>query len=129
MAATGSDEHPLVAVLAAVAAGLADPRNHYLVNTTCFDSPDGPVWMGMLHLHARTVQDLALEATGFTCSVLFDPRDRQYRSTVRVEFGNVWQVLRSDSPQMNFGEVAQAGGLLYDAPEVLSAYARRGPTP
>ena len=124
-AATTAEEHPLVAVLTAVAAGLVDPANHYVVNTTRFESPDGPVWLGMLHLHAHTVRDLALEATGFTCSVLLDPRDRQHRSPVRVDFGNVWQVLRSDRPQMNFGEVAAAGGLLYDAPEVLSAYARR----
>ena len=125
-AAPPSGEHPLVAVLTAMEAGLADPANHYLVNTTSFESPDGPVLLGMLHLQAHTTQDLAIEADGFTCSVLFDPYDRQQWSTVRVNFAHVWQVLRSDSPQVDLEEVEEAGGLLYDAPEVLSAYARQG---
>jgi hypothetical protein len=121
-----SGEHPLVAVLAAVEAGLADPANHYLLNTTAFESPDGPVLLGLLHLQAQTVRDLVLEADAFTCSVLLDPYNRQQWSTVRVNFAQVWQVLRSDSPQVDLEEVEDAGGLLYHAPEVLSAYARQG---
>ena len=122
-----SGEHPLVAVLTAVEAGLADPANHYLVNTTSFESPDGPVLLGMLHLQAHTTRDLVLEADGFTCSVLLDPYNRRAWSTVRVAFAHVWQVLRSDSPQVDMEEVEDAGGLLYHAPEVLNAYVRQGP--
>jgi len=125
-AAPPSGEHLLVAVLTAVEAGLADPANHYLLNTTAFESPDGPVLLGMLHLHAQTTRDLAIEAEAFTCSVLLNPYDRQRWSTVRVNFAQVWQVLRSDSPQVDMEEVEAAGGLLYDAPEVLRAYARQG---
>ncbi|HEX8326062.1 MAG TPA: hypothetical protein VF629_00890 [Hymenobacter sp.] len=125
-AAPPSGEHPLVAVLTAVEAGLADPNNHYLVNTTSFESPDGPVLLGMLHLQTHTIQDLVIEEEGFTCSVRFDPYDRRAWSTVRVAFAQVWQVLCSDSPQVDMEEVEEAGGLLYDAPEVLSAHARQG---
>lgn len=125
-AAPPSEEHPLVAVLSAVEAGLADPANHYLVNTTAFESPDGPVLLGLLHVQAHTTQHLVIGADGFTCSVLLNPDDRRAWSTVRVAFAQVWQVLRSDSPQVDLEEVEAAGGLLYDAPEVLSAYARQG---
>ena len=121
-----SDEHPLGAVLTAVAAGLVDPHNHYLVNTTSFESPDGPVGMGVLHLQAHTVWDMEIDATGFTCSVLLDARDRRRKVPIRVNFANVWQVLRSDSPHMDLAAVEAAAGLLYEAPEVLSAYARQG---
>jgi len=114
-----------VAVLTAVAAGLSNPGNHYLVNTTYFASPSGPVLLGMLHLHAHTVQDLAIEADAFTCSVLLTPHDRHW-SPVRVGFAQVWQVVRSDSPQVDWEEAEETGGLLYDAPEVLSTYARTG---
>ncbi len=127
-AAPPSGEDPLVAVLTAVEVGLADPGNHYLVNTTAFESPDGPVLLGMLHLQAHTARDLVIEADGFTCSVLLDSYDRRAWSTVRVAFDQVWQVLRSDSPQVDMEEIEDAGGLLYDAPEVLSAYARQGRT-
>jgi hypothetical protein len=85
-AAPPSGEHPLVAVLTAVEAGLTDPNNHYLVNTTSFESPEGPVLLGMLHLHAHTTRDLALAADAFTCSVLLDPYDRRAWSTVWVAF-------------------------------------------
>lgn len=125
-AAPPSQEHPLVAVLTAVEAGLVDPANHYLVNTTAFESPDGPVLLGMLHLQAQTVRDLVIEAKAFTCSVLLNPDAQQQWSTVRVAFAQVWQVLRSDGPQVDMEEVEEADGLLYDAPEVLSAYARQG---
>lgn len=125
-AAPSSGEHPLVAVLTAVEAGLSDPANHYLLNTTAFESPDGPVLLGLLHLQAQTTRDLVIEAAAFTCSVLLDPYDRRQWSTVRVNFVQVWQVLRSDSPQVDLKEVEDAGGLLYHAPEVLSAYARQG---
>ncbi|UOR07717.1 hypothetical protein MUN82_22020 (plasmid) [Hymenobacter aerilatus] len=125
-AVPSSGEHPLVAVLTAVAAGLADPDNHYLINTTAFESPDGPVLLGMLHVHAQTTRDLVIEADAFTCSVLLDPYDRQRWSTIQVNFAQVWQVLRSDSPQADLEEVEDAGGLLYHAPEVLSAYAQQG---
>ncbi|MGI4864372.1 MAG: hypothetical protein ACRYFZ_10660 [Janthinobacterium lividum] len=121
-----SGEHPLVAVLTAIEAGLADPANHYLINTTAFESPDGPVLLGMLHLQAQTTRDLAIEAEAFTCSVRLDAYDRQQWSTVRVNFAQVWQVLRSDSPQVDLEEAEDTGGLLYDAPVVLSAYARQG---
>jgi len=127
-AAPPSGEHPLVAVLTAVEAGLTDPDNHYLVNTTSFESPDGPVLLGMLHLQAHTTQDLTIEADSFTCSVLLDPYDRQAWATVRVAFAQVWQVLLSDSPQVDLEEIEDVGGLLYDAPEVLSAYGRQGRT-
>ena len=123
-AAPPSEKHLLVAVLRAVEAGLADPDNHYLVNTTSFESPNGPVLLGMLHLQAHTTQDLAIEADAFTCSVLLDPYNRRAWSTVRVAFDHVWQVLRSDSPQIDIEEIEGAGGLLYDAPKVLSAYAQ-----
>lgn len=127
-AASPSEEHPLVAVLTAVEAGLADPDNHYLVNTTSFESPDGPVLLGMLHLQAHTTQDLAIGTDAFTCSVHLDPDDWRAWSTVRVAFAHVWQVLRSDSPQVDMEEIEDAEGLLYDAPEVLSAYVRQGRT-
>ena len=125
-AVPSSGEHPLVAVLTAVAAGLTDPNNHYLLNTTAFESPDGLVLLGMLHLQAQTTRDLVIEADAFTCSVLLDPYDRQRWSTIQVNFAQVWQVLRSDSPQVDLEEVEDAGGLLYHAPEVLSAYAQQG---
>ena len=124
-AAPPSGEHPLVDVLTAVQAGLADPDNHYAVNTTAFESPAGPVLFGMLHLQADNVQDLVIEADGFTCSVHLDPDNRRQWSTVHVAFDQVWQVLRSDSPQVDLEEIEEAGGLLYDAPDVLSAYARQ----
>lgn len=124
-AAPPSDEHPLVAVLTAVEAGLADPANQYLINTTEFESAAGPVLLGMLHLQADNTRDLVIKPDGFLCSVLFDPYDRRRWSAVRVDFERVWQVLRSDSPQVDLEEVKEAGGLLYDAPGVLSAYARQ----
>lgn len=107
-----------------LAAGLADPRNHYLVNTTFFDSPAGPVLLGMLHLHADTVTELAIEDERFICSVLLDPRDRRQRSPVRVGFAKVWQVVVGDSPVIDLEEAEDAGGILYDAPQVLRAYLR-----
>lgn len=125
-AVPSSGEHPLVAVLTAVAAGLADPDNHYLINTTAFESPDGPVLLGMLHVQAQTTRNLVIEGDAFTCSVLLDPYDRQRWSTIQVNFAQVWQVLRSNSPQVYLEEVEDAGGLLYHAPEVLSAYAQQG---
>lgn len=125
-AAPPSGEHPLVAVLTAVAAGLADPESHYLVNTTYFDSPGGPVLLGMLHLNAHTAWDLDIKEDAFTCSVLLNPHDRRQRSPVRVGFAQVWQVVLSDSPHVDLEEAEEAGGLLYDAPEVLSSYARQG---
>ena len=78
-----------MAVLTAVEAGLADPDNHYLINTTSFESPDGPVLLGLLHLQAHNTQDLGIRADGFTCSVLLDSYDRQRWSTVRVNFAHV----------------------------------------
>lgn len=125
-AAPPAGEHPLVAVLTAVEAGLADPVNHYLVNTTAFESPAGPVLLGMLHLQAVTTRELVIKPDGFLCSVLLDAHGRGHWSAVRVDFAQVWQVLCSNSPQMDLEAVAEAGGLLYDAPEVLSAYARQG---
>ena len=80
----------------------------------------------MLHVNAHTVSDLEIGADAFTCSVLLDPHDRRARSTVRVGFDQVWQVVRSDSPQVDLEEAEENGDLLYDAPEVLSAYARPG---
>jgi hypothetical protein len=55
-----------------------------------------------------------------------NPHDRQEKSPVRVGFVQVWQVLLSNSPQMEWEEAAENSGLLYDAPEVLSSYARQG---
>ncbi|MFD1874950.1 hypothetical protein [Hymenobacter bucti] len=121
-----SGEYPLITLLTAVAAGLTDPANHYLINTTAFESPDGPVLLSLLHLQAQTTRDLIIESDAFTCSVLLDPYDRRQWSTVRVAFAQVWQVLRSDSPQVDLEEIEDAGGLLYHAPEVLSAYVRQG---
>ncbi len=118
-AAAPSGEHPLVAVLTAVEAGLSDPENHYLVNTTSFDSPYGPVLMGMLHLNAHTVQDLNIEADAFTCSVLLDPHDRRQHSTVRVSYAQVWLVAVGDAPETDLDEAEETGDILYDAPEVL----------
>ena len=80
----------------------------------------------MLHLNAHTAWDLDIEADAFTCSVLLDPHDRQQKSTVRVSYAQVWQVVLSDSPQVDVEEAEENGGLLYDAPEVLSSYARQG---
>ena len=128
-AAPPPDAHPLAAVLAAVAAGLADPANHYLVNTTSFDSPGGPVLLGLLHVHAHTVRDLVIGADAFTCAVLFDPHDRRQWSPVRVAFAQVWQVVRSDSPQVDLDEAAETGGILYEAPEVLHRYGQLGHGP
>jgi hypothetical protein len=125
-AAPSAGEHSLVAVLTAMGEGLADPSNHYLINTTSFESPDGPVLLGMLHLQAHTVQDLVLGTDGFTCSVRLDPSDRRAWAIVRVAFAHVWQVLVSDSPQVDMEEIEETGGLLYEAPEVLSNYARTG---
>ncbi len=125
-AAPPSGEHPLVAVLTIVEAGLADPENHYLVNTTSFDSPDGPVLMGMLHLNAHTVWDLEIEAEAFSCSVLLNPHDRRQKSIVRVEFNRVWLVAVGETPNIDLDEAEEMGGILYDAPEVLSNYARQG---
>lgn len=125
-AAPPSGEHPLVAVLTAVEAGLSDPENHYLVNTTSFDSPDGPVLMGMLHLNAHTVWDLAIEADAFTCSVLLDPHDRRQRSAVRVNYAQVWLVAVGDEPEIDLDEAEETGDILYDAPEVLRKYVRQG---
>lgn len=85
-AAPPAGEHPLVAALTAVEAGLADPVNHYLINTTAFESLDGPVLLGTLYLQAQTIRDLVLESDAFTCSVLLDPDDRRQWSTVRVAF-------------------------------------------
>jgi hypothetical protein len=82
----------------------------------------------MLHLQAHTARDLVIEADGFTCSVLLDSYDRRAWSTVRVAFDQVWQVLLSDSPQVDMEEIEDTGGLLYDAPEVLNAYVRQGRT-
>ena len=62
-----------VAVLSAVEAGLADPTNHYLIDATAFESPDGPVLLDLLHLQARTTHDVLIEAHAFTCSVLLEP--------------------------------------------------------
>lgn len=126
-AAPPMGEHPLVAVLRAVEAGLSAPQNHYLVNTTSFDSPSGPVLMGMLHLNAHTVWDLNIGADAFTCSVLLDPHDPRRKSAVRVGFAQVWQVVLSDSPQIDVEAAEEAAGVLYDAPGVLSNYARQGP--
>ena len=83
--------------------------------------------MGMLHLHTHTAYDLVIEADAFTCSVLLAPDDRRQRATVRGGFAQVWQVLCSDNLEVDMEEVEVAGGLLYDAPEVLSAHARQGP--
>ena len=121
-----SGEHPLGAVLTAVAAGLANPENHYLVNTTFFDGPAGPVLLGMLHLNVHTAWDLNIEADAFTCSVLLHPPARRQKSFVRVGFAQVWQVVLGDSPQVDVDEAEENGGLLYDAPEVLRNYARQG---
>jgi hypothetical protein len=121
-------EHPLVAVLTAVAAGLADPNNQYVVNTTSFDSPYGPVLLGMLHLNTHTVWDFQFENEAFTCSVLLNPHDRCEKSLVRVEFSHVWQVVQSNTSQIELEAVVAADGLLYDAPQVLQAYARQGRT-
>lgn len=117
-----------MAVLTAVEAGLADPANHYLVNTTSFESPDGPVLLGMLPLQAHTTQDLVIGADGFTCSVHLDPGDRHAWATVRVPFAHVRQVLLSDSPLVDMEEIEETGSLLYDAHEVLSDYAQQGRT-
>lgn len=119
------EEHPLVAVLVAIAAGLPDPANHYLINTTSFDSPAGPMLLGMLHLHIDAVGALDIADDAFSCEVLLDPRDRQQKSTVRVPFANVWQVLHGNTPNLDFGKVLEAGGLLYDAPGVLRTFTQQ----
>ncbi|MDO7877748.1 hypothetical protein Q5H93_23630 [Hymenobacter sp. ASUV-10] len=111
-------------MLTAVEAGLANPDNHYVVNTTYFDGPSGPVLLGMLHLNAHTVWDLCIAKDSFTCSVLLQPQARQ-RATVHVGFAQVWQVVRSDSPQVDLEDLA-AEDLLYDAPDVLRNYAQSG---
>lgn len=125
MAKSLPDEHPLVTVLTAIKAGLANPANHYLVNTTSFDSPAGPVLLGMLHLHSDAVEALDITEDAFRCEVLLDPRDRQLKSMVRVPYANVWQVLRGTSPTLDVGKAVKAGCLLYEAPDVLRNYARQ----
>ena len=80
--------------------------------------------MGALHLTAHTVRDLHIAADAFTCWVLLNPHDRQPWSPVRVPFAQVWQVVWGDSPRIDLEAAEAAGDLLYDAPEVLSSYAR-----
>lgn len=125
-AAPPADEDALATVMRAVAVGLADSQNHYLVSTTHFDSPDGPVLMGMLHLHRDTVQKLEIAPDSFTCEVLLNPRDRKQTSHVRVGYAQVWQVLYHDQPTFDLEEIGNEG-VLYYAAQVLNTFARQGP--
>lgn len=125
-AAPPSDEATLATAMHAVAVGLTDPQNHYLVNTTSFDSPAGPVMMGTLYLHADTAWNLEIGADEFTCDVLLNPRNQREKSRVRVGFGQVWQVLYNDKPDFDAEEVEENGGVLYVANHVLSAFAQQG---
>lgn len=126
VATPSSGNATLATVMRAVAVGLADPQNHYLVSTTYFDSPDGPVIMGMLHLHRDTVQNLEIADDSFACEVLLNPHDRKQKSRVRVGYAQVWQVLHHDQPAFNLEEMGDEG-VLYYAARVLSTFARQGP--
>ena len=122
-----AEQAALANVMHAVAAGLANPQQHYLINTTFFDGPNGPVLLGTLHLHAETVWNLEVGREAFTCHVLLNPRNRSEKFRVRVGYSQVWQVLCNDGPAFDAQEVAENGGVLYEANHVLSAFARQGP--
>ena len=57
------------------------------------------------------------------CEVLLQPGSQQPRSSVRVAYANVWQVMRGSSPNFNAGNRA---GLLYENNQALSTFARQG---
>lgn len=125
-AAPPSNEAALMTVMRAVAAGLADPQNHYLVNTTHLDGPTGPIMMGMLHLHRDTVKNLEIADDSFTCEVWLNPHDRKQTSRVRVGYAQVWQVLRHDQPAFDLEEVGDEG-ILYYAAQVLHTFTHQAP--
>jgi len=124
-AAPPSGAHPLEAVLMAVATGLADPANHYLVNTTYFDSPNGPVLLGRCtctrtpcgtwpskptHSPVR-YYFLPTTGTGHRCAWALPMCGRWSAATRHKSIGR---------------EAEETGGILYDAPEVLSTYTQSG---
>ena len=118
------EQHPLVAVLQQVQAGLSTPQHHYLVSTSYFQTENGPVILGTLHLHQSTVWQLEIGAEDFTCEVLLDGNDLTHRSPIWVSYEQVWQVLQGDSPQFNGGK---RKGMLYENTSALSAFAQQGP--
>lgn len=115
--------HSLEAVLHQVQADLSDPQHHFMVCTTYFESKNGPVLLGALHLHQSTVWNLQVGSEGFTCEVLLQPGATQPRSLVRVTYANVWQVMRGDGPNFNAGKRAE---LLYENNQALSTFAKQG---
>ena len=94
-----------------------------MVCTTYFETENGPVLLGTLHLHQSTVWNLQIGADSFTCEVLLQPGSQQPRSLVRVSYANIWQVLRGDGPNFNAGKRA---GLLYENNNALSTFAKQG---
>ncbi|GAA4389418.1 hypothetical protein [Hymenobacter koreensis] len=115
--------HALETVLQQLQTDLSDPQHHFMVCTTYFESESGPVMLGTLHLHQSTVWNLQIGAEGFTCEVLLQPGSQQPRSSVRVSYANVWQVMRGNNPNFNAGKRA---GLLYENNHALSTFARQG---
>ncbi|UYZ65281.1 hypothetical protein [Hymenobacter weizhouensis] len=118
-----STPHPLQGVLRQIQAGLGDSQNHYLVCTNYFETENGPVLLGTLHLQQDTVWNLVIDADSFRCEVLLHPDDPQYRSLVTVNYDQVWQVLHGDGPNFS-GERAE--NILYENTEGLSTFARQG---
>lgn len=117
------EPHDLATVLHQVQAGLSNPQHHFMVCTTFLETENGPLMLGTLHLHQSTVWNLQIGADGFTCEVLLQPGRQQPRTSVRVSYPNVWQVLRGDGPNFNAGARA---GLLYENNHALSTFAKQG---
>lgn len=113
----------LETVLHQLQADLADPQHHFMVCTTFFETENGPVMLGTLHLHQSTVWNLQVGSEGFTCEVLLQPGSHQPHAPVRVAYANVWQVMRGNGPNFNAGNRA---GLLYENNNALSTFARQG---
>lgn len=115
--------HALETVLQQLQTDLSDPQHHFMVCTTYFEADNGPVMLGTLHLHHGTVWNLQIGAQGFTCEVLLQPGGQQPRSSIRVSYANVWQVMRGDGPNFNAGKRA---GILYENNQALSTFAKQG---
>ncbi|RYU84750.1 hypothetical protein [Hymenobacter persicinus] len=119
------EPHDVAAVLHQVHAGLSNPQHHFMVCTTYFETENGPVMLGTLHLHQSTMWNLQIGTDGFVCEVLLQPGSQQPRSSVRVAYANIWQVLRGDGPNFNAGK---REGVLYENNHVLSTFAKQGLT-
>lgn len=115
--------HALETVLHQLQTDLSDSQHHFMVCTTYFETDNGPVMLGTLHLHQGMVWNLQISSDSFTCEVLLQPGKHQPRSSVRVSYANVWQVLRGDGPNFNAGKQS---GILYKNNQALSTFAKQG---